>query len=164
MYNGRHDETFYSLVAVKLFVLLLTIVCIFIFYYTVTAFIQRRTYRIIVIFGILMAFNWLLITTESEEYKQSKEIFFHPAPGKYGNIDLTEEEMLLEIESLKLSKKKSQKAFLICLKANEDRLAELKEISKVRNLTEKEERNMIYNQQLIPYCQRGLRAVERMED
>lgn len=165
MYNGRHDETFYSLVAVKLFVLLLTIACIFIFYYAVTAFIQRRAYRIVVIFGILMAFNWLLITTESEGDRQFKRCFFSPAPGKCGDETMTEEAILNQLNELGLSKRKARQLFLEAQKENQEFLDYGYKYTTDLDTSDKErERRRALSRELLPYYDRALRAVERMGD
>ena len=164
MYNGRHDETFYSLVAVKLFVLSFSIVFIFIFYYTVTTFIQRRAYRIVVIFGILMAFNWLLITTESEGDRQFKRCFFSPVAGKCGDITLTEEEILNQLNKWGISKKKARKLFTEGHKGRQEFLDD-GGYDTMQGLTNETRESLeLKEKKIIFYYERALRAVERMED
>ena len=86
------------------------------------------------------------------------------SPVKCGYVDFTERKILEEVNILNISKKNAKERFELSLQANENRFAELIKVSEQRELTSEERENKTYNEIVIPYYQRALHALEKMED
>lgn len=161
-YNGPHDESFYAYVAVKVVVLFAFILFVFGGYIITTILFEKIVYRAVFIFGLLVAFYGLIFSMESREETMRKECLFE-APGKCSDINMSEEEFLKEINDLKLSKKEARKSFLKSQEENQASLMRYLNKSE-KDLTLEEKRIKTVLEDSIPYFERALRAVEKMND
>ncbi|QQR77497.1 MAG: hypothetical protein IPJ67_05235 [Candidatus Moraniibacteriota bacterium] len=162
-YNGPHDESFYAYIVAKFFVL---IVVVFIFFgaYIVSCLIfDKKAYRAIVVLAALFSLYGLVFFTESEGDRMAKGCFFSPIPAKCGDITLTEEEILNEVNYRELSKRKARKLFLEAQKENQDYII-LYSSKSEEDKTSEDKRLQAIHEGIVPYHERALRAVERMDN
>ncbi|MFZ1735525.1 MAG: hypothetical protein WAU31_01170 [Candidatus Moraniibacteriota bacterium] len=116
---------------------------------------------LIVVLGISLVFYGLTFV-ESREERSIKECLFNQ-PVKCGNVNMTEGEILEDIDALGLSKGKARKLFLKEQEENQFYLMRYSDKDE-RDLTSEERRMKTVHEDSVPYYERALQAVERMTD
>ena len=165
-YHGPHDESFYAYVVVKLVLLSIFIFFVFIFISLSETLFKKRVYRAVFILGILLAFYALIFSVESREETVRKECLFRYV-SKCGSVKMTEDEILQELNGLQndfgLSKRKAKKLFLEAQRENQEYYT-LYANKGEESLTSEEMRMKLVHEDEIPYFERALKAVEKMND